>query len=87
LYQLSEIAERKTILDLWELLDFGEDKGIFWWFHHQNIPTYPVCHRRFPKTLSYSRIHQTEMSYTHDEYSGLIVESFSIQPGASNDPA
>jgi len=38
---------------LWELPGLGEDMGVFWWFHHQNTPIYPLYHRRFPKTQGY----------------------------------
>jgi len=36
---------------LWEMVDLGEDIGVFWWFLHQNTPILPLYHRRFPKTL------------------------------------
>jgi hypothetical protein len=29
---------------LWELPGLGEDMGVFWWFHHQNTPIYPLYH-------------------------------------------
>ena len=29
---------------LWELPELGEDMGVFWWFHHQNTPIYPLYH-------------------------------------------
>jgi len=29
---------------LWDLPELGEDMGVFWWFHHQNTPIYPLYH-------------------------------------------
>jgi hypothetical protein len=36
---------------LWELPELGAERGVFWWFHHQNTPIFHLYLRRFPKTL------------------------------------
>jgi hypothetical protein len=34
----------QTIIALRELPELGEDMGVFWWFHPQNTPIYPLYH-------------------------------------------
>jgi hypothetical protein len=30
-----------SIQTLWEIPELGVDVGLFWWWNHQNNPTYP----------------------------------------------
>ena len=35
--------------------ELGEDMGVFWWFHHQNTPIYPLYHGDSQRLIHFIR--------------------------------